>query len=144
MPVCSKKMVFTKKLFWNVDPDSIDLDKHARFVIERVLTRGSADDFSELQRTYGKDRIRQELRNCRSLDPKTIRFCRVTIKGSNVENRISLLQSHRDSVGMVLVVCRSCTGSLGKFYFLRLTPFVFELQKFPPLPAGAQRRIFLT
>lgn len=70
-------MVFTKKLFWDVDPDSIDLDKHARFVIERVLTRGSADDFSELQRTYGKDRIRQELRNCRSLDPKTIRFCSV-------------------------------------------------------------------
>ena len=70
-------MNFAKELFWDVDPKSIDEEKHARFIIERVLTRGRAADFSELQRTYSKDRIRRELRNCRSLDPKTVSFSSV-------------------------------------------------------------------
>jgi hypothetical protein len=70
-------MNFSKKLFWDVDPESIDQDKHARFVIERVLSRGTMSDFLELQRTYSKERIRQELPLCRSLDPKTVSFCSV-------------------------------------------------------------------
>ncbi|MCB1122589.1 MAG: hypothetical protein KJT03_13635 [Verrucomicrobiae bacterium] len=68
-------MQFSKELFWDVNPETIDLEKHARFVIERVLTRGTATDVRELRRTYSKDRIRRELLNCRSLDSKTLTFC---------------------------------------------------------------------
>ena len=68
-------MNFSKKLFWDVDPESIDEDKHARFVIERVLTRGGMPDFKKLQGTYSKERIRRELPQRRSLDPKTLSFC---------------------------------------------------------------------
>jgi hypothetical protein len=67
-------MNFSKELFWDVDPESLDRDEHARFVIERVMTRGTMADFLELQRTYGKNRIREELPHCRSLDPKTVSF----------------------------------------------------------------------
>lgn len=70
-------MNFSKELFWDVDPESIDQDKHARFVIGRVLSRGMMSDFLELQRTYSKERIRRELPLCRSLDPKTVSFCSV-------------------------------------------------------------------
>ncbi len=70
-------MKFPKELFWDVDPESIDQDKHARFVIERVLSRGTMSDFLELQRIYSKEWIRGELHFCRSLDTKTVSFCSV-------------------------------------------------------------------
>jgi len=68
-------MNFSKGLFWDVDPESMDQDEHARFVIERVMSRGTMSDFLELQRIYSKERIREELLHCRSLDPKTVSFC---------------------------------------------------------------------
>lgn len=68
-------MKFSKALFWDVNPDLIDEDKHARFVIERVLTRGNIKDFRKLLLTYDRERIRRELVHCRSLDQKTIGFC---------------------------------------------------------------------
>ena len=44
-------------------------------------------------------------------------------KGSNVENRISLPDYYRDSVGMALVVCRLSTGILREILFSTFDPF---------------------
>lgn len=66
---------FSKELFWDVDPDSIDFDQHARYVIERVVTRGRMADFIQLKQMYPRNRIVHELKRCRSLDPKTANFC---------------------------------------------------------------------
>lgn len=35
------KPILNKALFWDTNYDNIDYKKHARFVIERVLTRGN-------------------------------------------------------------------------------------------------------
>lgn len=65
-------------LFWDVPPSSIDFDIHARFVIERVLERGSVDDWLMLLDLYGKKRICEEVVHIRSLDPKSLNFLSVS------------------------------------------------------------------
>jgi len=40
----SKQRSSLRTLFWDVAFDSIDWQKHARFVINRVVTRGNLDD----------------------------------------------------------------------------------------------------
>jgi len=62
------------QLFWDVDPETIDDEKHRRFVIERVLQRG---ELSDLQRTvahYTMPVVIAEAQQIRSLDPITLSF----------------------------------------------------------------------
>ena len=35
----------SRSLFWDVDPETIDSVKHVLFIIERVLTRGTWEEF---------------------------------------------------------------------------------------------------
>lgn len=66
-----------KGLFWDVDFDKLDYLINARFVIERVLTRGDLEDFKEIMRHYGKDNIRNEITKIRYLDKLTLNFCKI-------------------------------------------------------------------
>ena len=62
-------------LFWDVNLETIDWESHARYVIERVLTRGALDDWREIVRFYGLERIGTEVVQMRFLDRKTLSFC---------------------------------------------------------------------
>jgi hypothetical protein len=66
---------FNKALFWNTKLENIDLEKHARFVIERVLTRGLLSDWKVMKAYYGYDKIKSEVVNIRSMDKITLNFC---------------------------------------------------------------------
>lgn len=44
-------------LFWETDPEGIDLERDARFVLARVLEKGRLQDVNWLLRTYGRERI---------------------------------------------------------------------------------------
>jgi hypothetical protein len=35
---------FLKNLFWDIDENSLDLDKNAKFIIKRVLSKGKLSD----------------------------------------------------------------------------------------------------
>ncbi|MBN2790632.1 MAG: hypothetical protein JXR69_10625 [Candidatus Delongbacteria bacterium] len=65
---------FNKKLFWDVEYDSIDFDINVKFVIERVVTRGNLKDWFILKKYYGVDRIKSEVVNIRYLDKLTFNF----------------------------------------------------------------------
>ncbi|OQX99384.1 MAG: hypothetical protein B6I24_02695 [Bacteroidetes bacterium 4572_128] len=69
------KPILNKVLFWDIDYQSVDYEKHARFVIQRVLTRGNLEDWKELKRYYGKIKIKKEVIKIRYLDKKTLNFC---------------------------------------------------------------------
>lgn len=71
-PVSSR---FSKNLFWDTEEATIDGEKHARFIIERVITRGRLRDWFTLVRLYGLERIKQEVLKIRYLDPVTLQFC---------------------------------------------------------------------
>ncbi len=70
-----------QRLFWDHDPDSIDLDRHRRQVIRRILTRGDWEAIQWLRGEVGDDGWRdwfEETRG-RGLDPRRLRFWEVVL-----------------------------------------------------------------
>jgi hypothetical protein len=65
---------FDKRIFWDVDPDKLDWQANTRFIIERVLTRGFANDVRLMFRTYSKEQITKAVMENRTLDKKTANF----------------------------------------------------------------------
>lgn len=51
-----------RRLFWDVDPDAVDLDRHADYVLERVMIRGTWDAMCWLRARYSRDAIADFLR----------------------------------------------------------------------------------
>lgn len=66
---------FSPNLFWDIEETSLNKEKHARFIIERVLARGRLSDWFALTRLYGMNRIQVETLEIRYLDNVTLNFC---------------------------------------------------------------------
>ena len=66
-----------QSLFWDVDVNSIDLQKHKASVIERITSRGRFNEFREMLDYYGRDEVKNVLVNTRHLDKVTLAFCSV-------------------------------------------------------------------
>lgn len=62
-------------LFWDADVKTIDLQKHKKQVIERIITRGRMEEFLEMMRYYGTDTVHEVVLNARHLDKYTLAFC---------------------------------------------------------------------
>lgn len=56
-----------RSLFWDVSPASIDLKRHARYIIERVLEHGNDDELRWLFRQYPRRAIRRVVEHPRGL-----------------------------------------------------------------------------
>ncbi|MCJ8210115.1 hypothetical protein MUY27_10375 [Mucilaginibacter sp. RS28] len=69
------KPQLSKQAFWDVDMDKIDYEKHARFVVEKVIDRGSFEDFIAIKTFYGNERIKHEIVNANWIGDKEIYFC---------------------------------------------------------------------
>ena len=67
----STAMRFRQSLFWDVDPKTIDPQKHARYVIERVMQLGNDREVRWMWRTYAPARLREVARGSRALDQET-------------------------------------------------------------------------
>lgn len=65
---------FKPSLFWDVDIDTIDINKHKKFIIERVIKKGSMHDWHTALSLYGKDTVRDKVLTIRTLDPKSLNF----------------------------------------------------------------------
>ena len=69
-----KKPKLSKHLFWDIDERKLDYESRAPFVLERVFTMGMQEDEWEVNNYYGKERIREEVVKCKSLDKKTLNY----------------------------------------------------------------------
>lgn len=68
-------MEFRRSLFWGVDPKTIDLEKNARYVIERVLDDGTDAEVRWMFNNYGWRFIRDDFNHCaHNLTPKSRNF----------------------------------------------------------------------
>jgi len=67
-------MNISNRLFWDVDVETLDFSKNARFIIQRVIQRGTLEDWVAIKDYYGIDFIRKEITQMRSLDMKTFNF----------------------------------------------------------------------
>jgi hypothetical protein len=67
--------LFSENLFWDTDTRTLHADKHARFIVERVLMRGRMPDWLALNRLYTSEQIKEEALQIRYLDKVTLSFC---------------------------------------------------------------------
>lgn len=70
-----EKPLLSKQAFWDVDMDKIDYEKSARFVMTKVIDRGSLNDFIALRKFYGDEKIKKEIVDANWLGDKEIYFC---------------------------------------------------------------------
>lgn len=64
----------SEHLFWDVDKNNIDKDKHQEFIIKKVLQYGLFNDWLELLKIYGLQEIINTSKGIRDLDKKTLSF----------------------------------------------------------------------
>lgn len=64
----------TPSLFWDVEMETIDPEKHRKFIINRVLGRGRMFDWFLLRDYYTLEVIVEVAKKVRTLDPKTLAF----------------------------------------------------------------------
>ena len=64
----------SRRLFWDVDPETIDERAHCRYVIQRVLERGSLEDIRATIAHYTMPVLIAEAQQIPSLDPVTLAF----------------------------------------------------------------------
>lgn len=63
----------TKRLFWDMDSQKLDVHAHARTIIERVLNDGTLADWQWLVSTYGSAKIGEVLAEKHSFGRDNIR-----------------------------------------------------------------------
>ena len=63
---------FNKRIFWDVNFESLDYDKKAGFIIERVFERRDVEDVRQCRRYYGDNLVSEKLKNARWLSLATI------------------------------------------------------------------------
>jgi len=61
-------------LFWDIDFQNIDVQKHQTMIIERVITRGNLKDLKILFQLYPTAIIKQEIVKAGFLDKKTLNW----------------------------------------------------------------------
>lgn len=65
----------SKTLFWDVDPYTVDAEKHAAFIVDRVLQMGTLEEFKAIIAYYGKKRIGTIATQLRYMDKIVLQFC---------------------------------------------------------------------
>ena len=61
-----------RALFWDTDLATLDLAKHEKQVIARVVERGGLEGWHKVRRHYGDEKLRQVLTKLRTLEPRTV------------------------------------------------------------------------
>ena len=65
---------FSAYLFWDVNKDDLDMEKHSRYIIKRVLEYGMLQDWNIVKQYYGITRIVEEAKGFRELDPRALAY----------------------------------------------------------------------
>lgn len=63
-----------KSLLWDVDISSIDLEKHYKYVIERIIEYGDVAEVKWMQKTFSKDQIIEILKTSKRISAKSGNF----------------------------------------------------------------------
>ena len=66
--------IFSKNIFWDADPADIDLQRNRRYIVQRVLERGTVEDLRSIFHIYGVDDVVSTAKTLRTLEPKALSF----------------------------------------------------------------------
>jgi hypothetical protein len=62
-------------LFWDCNLNTLDADKHAGQVIERILEYGGLAEWRIMRHYYGDEKMRQAVTGLRCLSPQSVNLC---------------------------------------------------------------------
>jgi hypothetical protein len=65
---------FSTYLFWDIDPKDLDMEKHAPYIVERVLDNGQMTDWIFIRQYYGLERLKAIALGIRSMSPQALSF----------------------------------------------------------------------
>jgi hypothetical protein len=68
------KSQLSQSLFWDVDFNKLDIDKHWQSVIVRIAERGTWAQWQAARNYYGDERIKQAVISARWIELKTHHF----------------------------------------------------------------------
>ena len=60
-----------RSLFWDVDPVAIDPERHARYVIERIMDFGTDEEVRWMWRAYPVEELHRVAMLPRGIDPRS-------------------------------------------------------------------------
>ncbi len=63
-----------RPFFWDVDISTVDVYKHKRFIIERLLKYGTSEEIKWLLKTYQDSDIIETLKISKNIDRKTANY----------------------------------------------------------------------
>ncbi len=58
---------FRPALFWDTDPKKLDIQKHSKYIIERIMDFGNEDEARWMRRHYPKSLLAEVVRKSRVL-----------------------------------------------------------------------------
>jgi hypothetical protein len=64
-----------KRLFWDVNPYEVNLEKNASFIVDRVIARGDWEDFKRIIEHYGKIKVAEYATALRYMNNIDLAFC---------------------------------------------------------------------
>ena len=73
------KPIFEKRIFWDVNFETLDYDAKANFIIERVFDRGDVQDIRNCRRYYGDDKVTEVLLNAKFLSESSLHLASAVI-----------------------------------------------------------------
>ena len=65
---------FSPNLFWDANSNEIDFDRNKKYVVQRVIERGTLDDMRHIFALYGFDDVVDISKTLRTLDPMSLSF----------------------------------------------------------------------
>ena len=74
MRVSMSRNDFSDNLFWDADPSDLDFDRNRRYVVQRVLERGTVNDLRVVFHLYGLSQVIATAKSLRTLEPKALSF----------------------------------------------------------------------
>ena len=73
------KPIFEKRIFWDVNFETLDYDAKANFIIERVFDRGDVQDIRNCRRYYGDEKVTEVLLNAKFLSESSLHLASAVI-----------------------------------------------------------------
>lgn len=85
---------FSSNLFWDIDLADLDMERHAAYIVNRVLDHGTMNDWLFIKSYYSLERLREIALNIRSMERESLSFIATVTNTPKEEFRCyKLLQS---------------------------------------------------
>ncbi len=65
---------FRSALFWDTDPKSLDVQKHSKYIIERIMDFGNDDEVRWMRQHYSKDVLAKVCQSSKQLHTSSRNF----------------------------------------------------------------------